>query len=106
MADILCHTKSVQELRLAFDHDGINWTSECYEDRGYELLKCLVDKTPWSELHSLRLSIVTDASTLLGFLGSLSATLEALSLEDIVLIPRSEGNGEDTWNLVLLKIAQ
>ena len=85
VADILCHTKSVQELRLAFDHDGINWTPECYEDRGYELLKCLVDKTPWSEL---------------------SATLEALSLEDIVLIPRSEGNGEDTWNLVLLKIAQ
>lgn len=106
VADFLCHTKSVEELDLAFSHDSIGWIPECYEDQGYELLKYLIDKAPWSELRSLRLSIVTDASTLIGFLGSLSATLEDLILEDVVLIPRSEGNREDTWNLVLPKMAQ
>jgi hypothetical protein len=106
VTDLLCYAKSVQELNLAFGHDSAYWTPECYEDRGYELLQCLTDEAPWSQLRSLRLSIVTEASALLGFLRSLSATLEELSLEDMVLIPRIEGNEEDTWNWVLPEIAQ
>lgn len=106
VADLLCHTKNVHKLDLDFSHDSVGWVPECYTDHGYELLGSLAKRAPWSKLHSLSLTIVTETSTLLRFLGSLSATLENLILQDAVLISRSEGGKQDTWSFALPSIAQ
>jgi len=63
------------------------------------LLTLLTNHKPWSKIEELKLEVVTDETTLLRFLESLSLTLRRLTLSTVTLEP------EGTWDSALPAIA-
>jgi hypothetical protein len=63
------------------------------------LFTLLADHKPWSKIEELKIQIVTDETTLLRFLESLSLTLRRLTLSTVTLAP------EGTWDSALPAIA-
>jgi hypothetical protein len=111
LGDLLCHAKNVQKVSLLvgaeeYGHLRPPYSPEYYDDRTDDLLHRLTDYKPWPQLRTLRLSIVTDASTLLKFLRSLAGTLEDLTLGNVPLIPGDDDKGEGSWDCIRPKIAQ
>ncbi|KAI0573409.1 hypothetical protein Alg130_10103 [Pyrenophora tritici-repentis] len=108
----LCGGENLERVSLVYG-DFANKDTESYDSLSYYyesrpiLLSALANQKPWPRITKLKLSIATNSSTLLKFLGSLAPTLRHLVLEEVTLIP-TEGltEGEEVlWEIALPRIA-
>ena len=98
--------KNLRSVRLAFGElmlDGFilsyyNWDRR-NGDGPKTFSTLLSNHKPWSKSEELKLEVVTDETTLLRFLESLSLTLRRLTLSAVTLAP------EGTWDSALPAIA-
>jgi hypothetical protein len=97
--------QNLRSVRLAFGELLYGFVSSHHSrdrrngDRPKTLLTLLTNHKPWSKIEELKIQIVTDETTLLRFLESLSLTLRRLTLSTVTLAP------EGTWDSTLPAIA-
>ncbi len=105
----LCNGNNLEQISLVYgdfaDQDTESY--EClinYHKSRPGLLPALASQKPWPRITKLKLSITTNLSTLLEFLGSLAPTLRHLTLEQVTLLPTEDE--EAIWEVALPNIAR
>jgi hypothetical protein len=70
-----------------------------YRKNDQDLLSQLAIEQPWPAIVTLQISIATDSSTLLHFLGAIASTLRTLWLDSVILLP--DVRERETWEYLL-----